>query len=578
MGLPEEIGGLLSGLASGVGRREPSIGSPAPGPPVRALRALPSASSGASTPVGSVIIEPSMALPVPQVGEVVAERYEIQSVLGRGGMGIVFAARHTISGRRVALKWMEADPVDETGAKERFLREARAMGRIEHPNVVGVLDVGTVGPACYLVMELLRGESLRAVIDREAPMPIDRALALLLPAMEGVEAAHRAGVVHRDLKPENLFVAKLAESAGFVTKVLDFGISKVDESAKSGPRGAQQNLTKTGHVVGTPQYMSPEQVRGAPVDARTDVWALGTILYEMLTGRTPFEAENFGGLLVAIATEAFIPLYRRMDGPPTALVVAVHRSLEKDAAARFPTVLAFARALEPHATGVVFREPSRGSIAPGAVSVEMANTQSSLELEEKSPRTTTPTAAAKPLATKPSPASSALPETVHARKSPPNGSELRPAAASTLAPTTGDLEPRPRSRALLAIGAGVICLAIVGAALAFGGTGPEVAPPSVVSTPPPPAAPVVIAEPATPPPAPLPVAPDPPPVAVDPAPPPPVVLSDRHHGSRAPRVPVASTDPVPVAPPPPAVETPTTPTTSAHTSSSRSGSISRDDF
>src|SRR5207244_3688002 len=115
-----------------------------------------------------------------------------QSVLGRGGMGIVFAARHTISGRRVALKWMEADPVDETGAKERFLREARAMGRIEHPNVVGVLDVGTVGPACYLVMELLRGESLRAVIDREAPMPIDRALALLLPAMEGVEAAHRA--------------------------------------------------------------------------------------------------------------------------------------------------------------------------------------------------------------------------------------------------------------------------------------------------------------------------------------------------------------------------------------------------
>jgi eukaryotic-like serine/threonine-protein kinase len=363
-----------------------------------------------------------MAHPAPQIGEVVAERYEIESIIGRGGMGIVYAARHTISGRRVALKWMEPEPDGDAGSMERFLREARAMGRIEHGNVVGVLDVGTVGEAAYLVMELLRGESLRAVIDREAPMPIERALSLILPAMQGVEAAHRAGVVHRDLKPENLFVAKLADGSE-VTKVLDFGISKVDESTRSGSR-KHENLTKTGHVVGTPQYMAPEQVRGVAVDARTDVWALGTILYEMLTAKVPFEAENFGGLLVAIATEAHTPLHQRMDGAPTALVMAVHRSLEKEPAMRFASVLAFARILEPLSGGVHFREPSGAAVlsdtpftAPGK--------SGKLELERSTPLGAT--AAAKPGVRSTPPTSqhglrtTPLPATVSARKSPARG-------------------------------------------------------------------------------------------------------------------------------------------------------------
>lgn len=523
-------------------------------------------------PLGrSAIIDPSMAHPIPQIGEVVAERYEIQSVLGRGGMGVVFAARHTISGRRVALKWMEPDPSDEPGAKERFLREARAMGRIEHGNVVGVLDVGTVGDAAYLVMELLRGESLRSVIDREAPMPIERALSLLLPAMEGVEAAHRAGVVHRDLKPENLFVAKLADGGGTVTKVLDFGISKVDESARSGSRGPQ-NLTKTGHVVGTPQYMSPEQVRGAMVDGRTDVWALGTILYEMLTGRTPFEAENFGGLLVAIATEAFTPLYQRIDSPPTALVVAVHRALEKDASSRFPSVLAFARALEPLAGGVTFREPSRASVLPASPFAATASTPSSLELEDIPRRTSTPTAAAKPAVLKPSP----QPATVSARKSPARGSAPLPVPLAALEPRTGDLDVPSRgpSRAVLAIGAAVICVVLAGAAFAFVGGDPDVVPPPT-ATPPPPVAtvdppPPVVAAPAA-------EAP-PSPVVVEPPPPAPVVEPERHRSSHAratPPPPSTTAEPPRVEPPQATVEPPSTPPT---TPPSRSGSISRDDF
>jgi serine/threonine protein kinase len=522
-------------------------------------------------PLGqSAIIDPSMAHPPPQIGEVVAERYEIQSVLGRGGMGVVFAARHTISGRRVALKWMEPEPQDEPGAKERFLREARAMGRIEHGNVVGVLDVGTVGEAAYLVMELLRGESLRAVIEREAPMPIERAIALLLPAMEGVEAAHRAGVVHRDLKPENLFVAKLTDG-GTVTKVLDFGISKLDESARSGTR-SPQNLTKTGHVVGTPQYMSPEQVRGAAVDARTDVWALGTILYEMLTARTPFEAENFGGLLVAIATEAFTPLYQRMDAPPPALVVAVHRALEKEQASRHASVLAFARALEPLAKGLTFREPSRASLVPAAASpfAATASTPSSLELEDVKRPTSTPTTPSKPAPAKPAPSKVTLPATVSARKSPARGSAARPVLEGLAQDDEVELPRRGPSRTMLAIAAGIVCVVLAGAAFAFSGGETPTPPPPVLA--PPPVVTEAIPSPPTPPVTPI-VEPV---VAADPVAAPVTAPEPDHHRTGHARTPTV-TVPVPDAVPE-VVVLPTPPSTTTRTPPSRSGSISRDDF
>ncbi len=296
----------------------------------------------------------------PQVGDVIAGKYRVESILGRGGMGVVFAARHTISERRVALKWMEADLQDEPDSLERFVREAKAMGRIEHPNVVGVLDVGTEGTIAYLVMEILRGESLRALIAREKRLSPEVALRTLLPALEGVEAAHRAGVVHRDLKPENLFVVRSASGEAQTTKVLDFGISKLTEN-DSRKREARK-LTKTGHVVGTPTYMAPEQVRGATIDGRTDVWALSTILYEMLSGRAPFDGDNYGALLVAIAVEPYAPLDPNVVPPDLARVV--HKGLAKEPGDRWQSVLELARALEPFARGVRFAEPRSPSLAP----------------------------------------------------------------------------------------------------------------------------------------------------------------------------------------------------------------------
>ena len=300
----------------------------------------------------------------PEVGGTIAGKYELDGVLGRGGMGVVFSARHLLTGRRVAVKWMLPDAAAEDGAMERFFREARAMGRIDHPSVVGVLDVGADGGAAYLVMEMLRGESLRACLAREGALPVSRAVQLLLPAMEGIEAAHRAGVVHRDLKPENLFL--VAGPGGTTsTKVLDFGISKLQSDGPMG-RSSGGALTRSGAIMGTPQYMAPEQVRGArDIDGRTDQWALATILYEAIAGRAPFVADNFGALLVSIATESFAPLDRLVPDVPGALADAIHRALEKDPTHRFPDVASFARAIERFAgDGARFVDPRPSSIAP----------------------------------------------------------------------------------------------------------------------------------------------------------------------------------------------------------------------
>ncbi len=293
----------------------------------------------------------------PEIGDVVAEKYAIEGVLGQGGMGTVFAARHVLTDRRVALKWMVPDTKNDPLGPERFLREARAMGRIDHPRVVGVMDVGQDGPATFIVMERLRGDSLRARMSALGPVAPALAVQLLLPAMEGLAAAHRLGIVHRDLKPENLFLVKDGDVES--TKVLDFGISKfqVDPGDGSG------SVTQSGVTMGTPSYMSPEQVRGSrDVDGRTDVWAIGVILHELLAGTPPFRAESYGALLIAIATEAPSPL---PDAVPEALREIVERTLHKDPDRRFPTVEALAEALLPFGgSGASFRATDAESFAP----------------------------------------------------------------------------------------------------------------------------------------------------------------------------------------------------------------------
>jgi tRNA A-37 threonylcarbamoyl transferase component Bud32 len=223
----------------------------------------------------------------------VAGKYEIEALIGQGGMGAVYRAQHTLTHRRVALKWLLAD---DAAMRMRFVREARAMGALEHPNVVGILDIGEEDGAVYLVMEYVEGESLREHLDRRPVSPM-RAVRLLMPALEGIAAAHQAGIVHRDLKPANLFVCLDRDGTAYGTKVLDFGVA-LSLRQSDGTMG----LTQSGAVVGTPRYMAPEQIRAGKVDARTDQFAMGLILYEMLTGRLPYDAAVYEALVVEIAT------------------------------------------------------------------------------------------------------------------------------------------------------------------------------------------------------------------------------------------------------------------------------------
>jgi serine/threonine-protein kinase len=287
---------------------------------------------------------------MPRVGDVVAGKYRIEEVIGEGGMGAVFAATHALTGKRVALKWMLPELAADQGAVQRFMREAQAAGRIDHPNVVDIYDVGEHDGSSFLVMEYLQGETLTAAFNRGG-LKARQVIQLLLPAMRGVAAAHQMGVVHRDLKPDNIFLCRGSDGSYREPKVLDFGISKVSTS------GDQLNprLTRTGAVMGTPYYMSPEQIRGSSeVDQRTDVYAFGVILYEALTGQVPFDADAYSALILEIATGTpKRPRQLRAD-LPQALEDVVLKAMAREPEKRYRDVESLARALEPFAEGATF--------------------------------------------------------------------------------------------------------------------------------------------------------------------------------------------------------------------------------
>jgi eukaryotic-like serine/threonine-protein kinase len=208
----------------------------------------------------------------PAVGSVLAGRFRVLRQLGEGGMGVVLEAENTQTGKRVAIKWLRAALASQPDAVERFLREARASARVRHPNVVDVYDVVQEADSAFLVMELLEGELLTAVLERGG-IPAHELIALLLDAMRGVAAAHKQGVIHRDIKPDNIFLEFESDRGRRTPKVLDFGISKLSA-------GEPLSLTQAGVTLGTPLYMSLEQLRGADdIDERTDVYAFGVILY-----------------------------------------------------------------------------------------------------------------------------------------------------------------------------------------------------------------------------------------------------------------------------------------------------------
>ncbi len=286
--------------------------------------------------------------PIPE-GEVLAGKYVVERVLGVGGMGIVVAARHQFLDQRVALKFLRDNVPLSTEVTERFIREARAAVKLESQFVARVIDVGVLETGSpFMVMELLEGIDLSQRIEayaREGPLPIPEAIDRVLEALDALAEAHSKGIVHRDIKPANLFLASRADGS-VATKMLDFGISKImgpDES---------RNLTRTSSTLGTPVYMAPEQVRSSKsVDMRTDVWAMGVVLYEVLTGRLPFEGDSMGAVFAAILESAPAPLAGLRQGVDPRLDSIVQRCLEKDPARRFADVAQLASALAPFGSG-----------------------------------------------------------------------------------------------------------------------------------------------------------------------------------------------------------------------------------
>jgi serine/threonine-protein kinase len=286
-------------------------------------------------------------LPLLEPGVVLAGKYRVERVLGQGGMGVVLAAQHLQLGQRVALKFLLPEVCTNGEAVARFLREARTAVQIESEHVARVVDVGTLeGGAPYMVMEYLEGSDLGDVLAKRGPMPLPLAAGYVLEAMEAIAEAHALGMVHRDLKPSNLFLARRRDGSNIV-KVLDFGISKAAHDAQLGPSAS---MTSTTAVMGSPLYMSPEQVRSSKdVDARADVWSLGVILHELLSGRTPFHGETMTAVLAMIVADPPPPLRTVRPDLSPAVEAIVFRCLNKDRTQRFQNVAELAYALAPYA-------------------------------------------------------------------------------------------------------------------------------------------------------------------------------------------------------------------------------------
>ncbi len=306
----------------------------------------------------------TQADPVPvRVGDLLEGKYRVEAVLGMGGMGVVVAARHEQLDQRVAIKFVRPDALGNGEAVERFLREARAAVKLKSEHAARVIDVGTLeSGAPYMVMELLEGTDLARALEERGRLSVEQAADWIVQACEALAEAHAAGIVHRDLKPQNLFLARTVGDAVKV-KVLDFGVSKSNSAISRGEGG----LTHTRTMLGSPLYMSPEQMRSSRnVDARADVWALGVVLFELLTNTLPFEAETLPELCLKVVSDPPRSLPDLRPELPPQLCGVVERCLSKNPAERFANAGELAEALEPFASPASRETIQRaGSVARG---------------------------------------------------------------------------------------------------------------------------------------------------------------------------------------------------------------------
>jgi serine/threonine-protein kinase len=281
-------------------------------------------------------------------GTLLAGKFRIEKLLGAGAMGAVYAIEHQLTHHRRALKLLHPHVVQNTEIVRRFLNEASAAGRAGNPHLVETFDAGTLPTGePYLVMEMLDGESLGHLLERERSLSYQRAADLVAQAAEGIAAAHRAGIIHRDLKPDNLFVT--ARDGRPFVKILDFGVSKFAEGPSTLP--GDHKATRAGAMIGSPAYMSREQIFGSTdIDGRTDVFSLGVVLYEALTGTRPFEAPTLEALAMRITSGTSTPIETLRPDLPVGLMEVVRKAIAADRTQRLPSAQALVDALHPYRT------------------------------------------------------------------------------------------------------------------------------------------------------------------------------------------------------------------------------------
>ena len=442
----------------------------------------------APAPPQTSYLPPTQA-PDPLIGQTLAGRYLIERKLGEGGMGAVYLARHSVLEKQVALKVLHGELNRKPELVERFMQEAKSASRIRHENVIDISDFGSTSEGyVFFAMELLSGHDLHDVIARARfageLLPWERSKHIFLQICGALSAAHRHGIVHRDLKPENVYLVNFLGDEDFV-KLLDFGIAKLTEG-----EGGERKLTRTGMLFGTPEYMSPEQARGEHVDHRIDIYAMGCMLFQLVTGRVPFEADNFMGVLTKHLTDMppeIPPTVFDRIGAPRELAGVIAQALVKDRTQRYQTIDDLANAVRL-VCGEAPLAPGMGRLSGGIRTMSVPAPSETVRARTPIPSASTPMpAAVSAAASTPMPA--AKPTPVPAEAAAADASESAASTASKkrvewtgkpAVPEEADRVPEPRrAKSKLPLVLGAVVLLGGAAAAVFLATrgGDEPAPP-----------------------------------------------------------------------------------------------------